>query len=181
MTGFGRGEARLRGGKITVEIKTVNHKFFDDTLKVPENISIFEDRIKEFLQKRIKRGKINLSVTYDGPISKYERIKVNETAARNYYNELLKLKKCLGLGNDIGTKEIMALPGVLSYEAAEGGLTKLWPKIKEAVDRAVDGLVSDREKEGRSIYNDIAKRVRRMEHMVAAIKSRGHINIEEYR
>ena len=58
MTGFGKGEARFKSGKITVEIKTVNHKFFDATLKLPNGIAAFEDRIKEILQKKIKRGKV---------------------------------------------------------------------------------------------------------------------------
>ena len=70
MTGFGKGEARCRSGKVTVEIKTVNHKFFDASLKLPNGIAAFEDKIKEILQKKVNRGKINLNLVYDGTIIK---------------------------------------------------------------------------------------------------------------
>ena len=58
MTGFGKGEARFKSGKVIAEIKTVNHKFFDATIKLPNGITPFEDRIKEILQKKIKRGRL---------------------------------------------------------------------------------------------------------------------------
>src|SRR3989338_7643831 len=97
MTGFGRGEARFQNGKVTIEIKTVNHKFFDATLKLPNGISAFEDRIKEILQKSLKRGKINLNLIYDGVLLKTERITINRKTAKNYHEELNKLKKHLCL------------------------------------------------------------------------------------
>ena len=83
MTGFGKGASRFRGGAITVEIKTLNHKFFDATLKLPNNIIIFEDRIKEALQKKLKRGKINLNLIYEGSALKDERISINRKTAAN--------------------------------------------------------------------------------------------------
>lgn len=181
MTGFGRGESRFKDGQIAIEVKTVNHKFFDATLKIPESLSIFEDRIKEVLQKRIKRGKANLNLVHYGPASKYERVNINKSAAKNYYAELSKLKKYLGLKDEIAMEDILVLPGVLDCEVVEKSLTRLWPKIKEALDRTLERLASEKELEGRSIYRDITKRIRAIEHMLSLVKSRAHLNIEEYR
>lgn len=181
MTGFGRGKARFRKGGIIVEIKTVNHKFFDATLKIPEHAAIFEDRIKEALQKRIKRGKANLNLVYEGAVSQEGRINIDKALAKGYYQELAKLERYLGLKNGLSTKDIIALPGVLSYELAGGALTNLWPKIKEALDEALDRLVADREREGRAISEDLLKRVRRIETLLKEIGSRAHLNVDEYK
>jgi uncharacterized protein (TIGR00255 family) len=181
MTGFGRGEAAFRNGKVTVEIKTVNHKFFDETLKLPNGITVFEDRIKELLQKSLRRGKVNLNLVYDGKLLKSERITINREAAKRYCGELLKLKKGLGLKDDVAIKDIIALPGVLSYEAMEADLAAIWPTVKKALEKAIGRVVADREKEGRSIYLDLAKRTSHIEKMLSAIKARAHLNIDEYR
>ncbi len=181
MTGFGKGEARFKSGKVTVEIKTVNHKFFDATLRLPNGITAFEDRIKEILQKQLKRGKVNLSLTHDGALLKGERISINRRAAKNYYNELERLKRYLGLREEINIKDLITMPGVLNFDSAESGLATLWPKIKKALDLAIEKLVSDREKEGRALSLDLAQRTEKIGKMLATIKSRAHLNIDEYR
>jgi len=181
MTGFGKGEAKFHNGKITVEIKTINHKFFDATLKLPNGIIAFEDRIKETLQKKIRRGKVNLNLIYDGTILKGEKININKKAAENYVDELTKLKKHLGLKDDISIKDIIALPGVLTLGTMDEGLSEFWPKIKLALDSGLDKLIKDREKEGKSTLVDLTGRARKIERMLAVIKSRAHLNIEEYR
>lgn len=181
MTGFGRGEAKLRNGKITVEIKTVNHKFFDATIKLPNSISAFEEKIKEVLQKKILRGKVYFNLMYDGKILRDERFVINKEAAENYYGELLKLKKHLGLSDDIAMKDLVALPGILNYEAGEGGLAEVWPKVKLAAENAMHSLLADRAKEGKALVFDLSTRAKKILKMLASIKSRAHLNIEEYR
>jgi len=181
MTGFGKGEATLKNGKVTIEIKTINHKFFDATLKLPNGISAFEDRIKELLQKRISRGKVNLNLIYDGILLKAEKIAINRKTAKNYYNELMRLKKYLGLEDAVTTKDLVSLPGVLTYVALDENLSKLWPTVKSALEKTLDRLTRDREKEGRSTYLDLMKRARNIERMMAVVKSRAYLNIEEYR
>lgn len=181
MTGFGKGEAKFRSGKVVVEIKTVNHKFFDATLKLPNGIVFFEDKIKEILQRKLKRGKVNLNLIYDGGLLKGEKIKIDKRTARNYYSELVLLARHLGIKEDISTNQIIALPGVLSYGALEENLTEFWPKIKKALDIAIGKLVEDREKEGKSLYRDLVDRAKKIQSMLSVIKSRAHLNIDEYR
>ena len=181
MTGFGKGEVRFKSGKITVEIKTVNHKFFDATLKLPSGIASFEDKIKEILQKKIQRGKINLSLTYDGALLKSEKVSVNKKSAKNYYNALNGLKAYLGLKEEINIRDLIALPGVLNFDSTESGLAIFWPKIKKALDMAIDHLVADRAKEGKALALDLTTRTKKIEKMLTTIKSRAHLNIDEYR
>ena len=181
MTGFGKSEVRLKSGKVTVEIKTVNHKFFDATLKLPNGIVIFEDRIKEILQKKIKRGKVNLNLSCDGAPLKEHRISINKRVAKNYYNELESLKRHLDLEEGITIKDMIALPGVLNFDSSEEDLISFWPKIKKALDVAIDRLIDNREKEGKALHTDFARRIKKIEVMLATIRSRAHFNIDEYR
>lgn len=181
MTGFGKGEARFRNRWITVEIKTLNHKFFDAGIKLPDNTAAFEDKIKEILQKKINRGKVNLNLVYEGTISKGGRVAIDKACARSYYNELKGLGKSLGLKDDVTVRDVMLLPGVVSYEPAAGHLSEIWPKIKAALDKALAMLVANRDKEGKAIYLDLKKRARRIAKLLAVIKSRAHLNIGEYK
>jgi uncharacterized protein (TIGR00255 family) len=186
MTGFGKGEFILPGGrkpkgKITVEIKTVNHKFLDVSLKLPLGMSIFEDRVKDVIQKNIKRGKINISVSYDGHLLKEGRVVIDQKTARRYYMELSKLEKSLGLKNGITVKDLAALPGVVSYEIEESKIAALWPEIKTAIDRTIAKLSKDREKEGRALFVDLNTRAKNIKSLLKIIRSRAHLNIEEYR
>ena len=181
MTGFGKGEAKFRNRWITVEIKTLNHKFFDASLKLPNNVATFEEKIKEILQRKVKRGKVNFNLVYEGTLSKGGRVTIDKKCAKSYHNELRILRKCLNLKDDIGTKDIILLPGVVTYEAVEEDLARIWPKIKIALDRALDMLGGNRAQEGKSIYLDLARRLAKIEKMLSVIRSRAHISIEEYR
>jgi len=181
MTGFGRGHAKIDGGAIAVEIKTVNHKFFDATLKLPPGLAMFEDDIKEILQKHIKRGKVSLNMVCDGKLFKAEKVSINRDAARAYYEELKSLKKSLGLQEAISIKDIITLPGVLSVDASGKITGQLWPQVKTALEAAIANLLKDRIKEGKSLYKDLSTRSKHIKSMLAVIRSRAHLNIEEYR
>jgi uncharacterized protein (TIGR00255 family) len=181
MTGFGRGKAELRGGRVTIEIKTVNHKFFEMTAKLPNHISVFEDRIKEIVQKKIKRGKVNLNLIYDGVIVKDERVSVNVPLAKSYYHALSKLQRTLNIKGEALVDDLILFPGVLNYEVREESLVRLWPKIKEALDTALGTVVADRIREGRALHKDLARRAACIEKMLRAINDRAEVNIGEYR
>jgi len=181
MTGFGKGEAMFKNRWITIEMKTLNHKFFDASMRLPNSTTAFEDKIKEILQKKVKRGKINLSLTYEGTLSKGGKISIDKACAKSYHKELKSLGKSLGLKDDIGIKDVMALPGVVNYEPEAEHLSAVWPKIKKALEGALVMLVVNREKEGKAIQIDLKNRTRKISKLLAVIKSRAHLNIAEYR
>ena len=181
MTGFGKAELILPKGKITVEIKTVNHKFLDVSLRLPVGMSIFEERVKDVLQKNVKRGKLNVNIAYDGALLKEGKVVIDGKTAKRYYTELSKLEKSLGLKNGITVKDLAALPGVVSYEIEEAKIAALWPKIKIALDRTIAELSKDREKEGRALFVDLNTRAKKIRALLSTIRSRAHLNIDEYR
>ena len=181
MTGFGKGECRFKGGSVIVEIKTVNHKFFDASLKLPETIAPFEERIKEALQKKVQRGKINVNVIYDSNSRRNEIITINKKLARSYYAGLSGLKRHLGLKDALGLKDMVTLPGVINYEVKQAALADLWPKVEKALLSAVSALVKDREKEGYATNRDLSKRINNIDRLLGEIKSRAHLNVKEYR
>ncbi len=181
MTGFGKGESKFGGRWITVEIKTVNHKFFDAGMRLPLSITAFEDRIKEALQKKILRGKVSLNLMYEDGAPKGGRVRIDKACVRSYCGEMKSLAKSLGIKDDFGVKDLLALPGVVIYEPEAEHLAAMWPKIKTALDKALAMLIDNREKEGRAIYIDLKKRSVRISKLLVVIKSRAHLNIGEYR
>ena len=158
MTGFGKGSAICKNGRVIVEIKTVNHKYFDATLKLPTNIMAFEDKIKEILQKNIVRGKVSVNISCDGRLLKDDNFSINKDVAKIYYAQLMRLKKFLDLGGDITVNELVALPGVLNNDAGDRNVAKAWPVVKSAVDNALKHLVIDRAKEGKALSADLLSR-----------------------
>lgn len=181
MTGFGRVKAAFRSGAITIEMKTVNHKFFEMTAKLPSPLSTFEDKIKDIVQRKIRRGKVNLNLIYDGVIAQDEKVGVNESLARRYFLALLKLQKSLGIKGELTVEDLMLFPGVVTHEVREGSLARLWPFIRSVVERTADRVVADRAREGRALYKDLAGRAGRIGKMLAVIGKRAEVDIEEYR
>ena len=181
MTGFGKGEIKFPGGQIIAELKTVNHKFFDASLKLSETIAPFEDRIKDLLQKKISRGKVNVNIIYENSGAKDEVIAINRKLAKSYYSGILGLQKALGLKEPVGLKDLISLPGVINYAATQESLTVLWPKLEKALSAALSALITDREKEGKALHKDFIKRVAAIDKMLTEIKSSSHLSIKEYR
>jgi len=112
MTGFGRGIAENKFGVAKIEIKSLNHKFFEVVNKSPVTLTIFEDNIRETLQKKISRGRLTLFLTYDQKGKVEDVAYVNKRAARQYYKRITELKKTLGIKSDIRIEDIISMPGV---------------------------------------------------------------------
>jgi uncharacterized protein (TIGR00255 family) len=181
MTGFGQITHRGVAGKIKVEVRSLNNRFFDNTNKLPEKFYVFEDRIRALIQKKVKRGKVNLSVTYDEGTNKKVRITVDEKLARRYHNQLLKLKRLLKLKGDIAMEDILAYPGLINYRMENGEAKHAWPCLREGIGRALDKLIKDRLREGVVLSRDLGKRVRNIERVLTVINNRSSLNIEQYR
>ena len=181
MTGFGQAAVGGKLGKWKVEIRTLNNRFFDITVRLPEKFYIFEDKIRSLIQKKVKRGKVNLNAICENGAKKQDRIFLDEKVAHRYYNQLLKLKRLLKLKGDIRFEDVLSYPGLISYQAGERTEKKDWPFLKEAIDKALDKLVRDRAREGSVLSKDLAKRITRIDKTLGAIKKRSVINIEQYK
>lgn len=181
MTGFGKGEGKDKHGTITVEIRVLNHRFFEPLLRLPNSLSLFEGRIKEQLQKRIKRGRINLSLTYERKESE-DVISVDKALVRKYCKIIGELKRELGLKGEIEIGELLSLfPGIITYQEAEIQMERLWPVVKRAVTCALEAVVKMRVAEGRSLYGDLIKRANTISVNVSHIRERLPAVVTEYK
>lgn len=181
MTGFGQAAAQSKFGKLKVEIRTLNNRFFDITDKFPEQLYIFEDRVRNTIKRSVKRGKVNINVIYDERIKKEDRIAIDEKIAKRYHGELNKLKKLLKLQGEIRLENMLSCPGLVGYKMEEKEENVLWPLLKKAIEGALDKLVQDRIREGEILGKDLKKRVKNIETALVSIKSRAVINLEQYK
>ena len=181
MTGFGKGEADSRNGKVKAEVRTVNHKFLDVSTKLPDGLLGFEDKIREMIAKFVKRGKVNLNLVYENHIDSADKIVVDEKLAKTYYKLLTALKKKMDLEGSIRLDQLIALPGVITYEPKGVFPAKIWPFVEKAVKRAFEDLKVSRLREGRALSEDIKKRIRLIKAAMGVIKDRSKVNVKLYR
>jgi len=181
MTGFGRGTAAAAHGKKQLEIRTVNHRFFEISSRLPENLAMFEDKIRAEVAKKVKRGKANLSVTYDSPKRANPRLIIDKPLAKKYKDLLIDLRRSLSLNDEIDFSQIISFPGVISIEDKPKEDMNPWPGLKSALDSALAGLIGMREKEGRSLIADIMKRKKSILRDLTAVERRSKLALKEYR
>ncbi|MFH0839102.1 MAG: YicC/YloC family endoribonuclease [Candidatus Omnitrophota bacterium] len=167
MTGFGRAELKTAFGIIAVEIRSFNHKFFEISQRLPVDFLDFEDKIKEHVQEKIKRGRLNLTLTFTNTAGRdaytAKKIIVNKKLASEYCRSLTGLKRHLGMQEEISLAQILSLPGVMTLKESQVHIHRLWPVVKRVIDKAVCGLIVMREKEGRHLYRDVVTHLRMIE------------------
>ena len=158
MTGFGRGTYETEERTYQVEIKSVNHKYTDISIKMPRVLSYLEEKIKQELLQQVNRGKIDVFVNFINYSNKGKKIKINQDLALNYIQQLRELSSKGNLINNINVMEVAKLPEVLTIENTEDEevLTK---ELMVAVNQAIQELVNARKIEGEKIAQDINKRV----------------------
>lgn len=158
MTGFGKGCTMGGIGTITVEIRSLNHRYFDMVVRLPNHLSVFEDRVRDYVKKKIRRGRINLTAAWEGKLKAKSPFILDFDLAKRYHRQLEKLRKSLRVKEDLGLSQIMAMPEVISYEQKKESLRLLWPHLKKATDQALSKLVEMREAEGKRLMHDLLRR-----------------------
>ncbi|MBN3038744.1 MAG: YicC family protein [Candidatus Omnitrophica bacterium] len=181
MTGYGKGRAIDQNGTFTVEIRSLNHKYFDLICRLPNNLSIFEDRVRDHVKKQIRRGRVSLSVSWESKRKAGVPFSLNTQVAKKYHQEMMKLKKNLGLKDDIGITEIISMPEVITYKQPKDEAQLLWPQLKRALDHALQKLQRMREAEGKRLQKDLVKRLRVIRAYLGNIENHLPKVIEKYR
>jgi uncharacterized protein (TIGR00255 family) len=181
MTGFGKGEASGGPGSVKIEIKSVNYKFLEVTSKIPPILSVFEDRIREILQKKVARGRLNLFLTYTTRVKHPDEVHINKVLAKQYYNRIVSLKRFLEAQGVIEISQIINLPGVVEYKPQEEQVNVLWPIIRRAAILAVDDLREAKAREGKMLKKVIRNMVKDIEVSLGKIRTRMPRVINDYR
>lgn len=180
MTGFGRGEASGDAGRVTVEIKAVNHRFCEVVFRMPRQFSALEDRGRKLIQSKVARGRFEVYVAWE-PSAEARAVKVDKDLALAYYNALRQLAEEIGSNQELSLDTLAKLPEVLSVEEGELTDDEIWALLEPALTQAMAGLITMREREGAILAADVAERLDRIEAFRSAALQRAPQVVEEYR
>lgn len=181
MTGFGRSEAVNEKRKITVEIKSVNHRYLDMNIRLPKKLGFFEAGIRNVLKHYISRGKVDVFISYEDYSQSNVSIKYNETIANEYMNHFEAMSKQFGIANDVTVSFLAKCPEVLTLEEQSFDEEELFGFIESAVKEAAQHFVESRENEGAHLKQDLFMKLDEIKAGVQILEERGPEMLKEYR
>lgn len=181
MTGYGRGEAMRHGRSITVELRSVNNRYLDCTVKMPRSYIFAEDAIKTAVQAHISRGKVDVLIGIDSTAAEQVVVNVNQPVADAYYAALTQLRSQYQLQDDISVSLLARFPDVLLAEKAPADLEAVGADLVEVVTLAVESFNAMRTREGEKLAEDIRTRAERIGQLLTIVEKRGPETVAEYR
>lgn len=181
MTGFGRYEAADDDRKITVEMKSVNHRYLETGIKMPKKLNFYEAGIRNILKKYISRGKVDIFVTYEDFSENKVCLHYNEDLAGEYMSIFKYMSEQFGIENDIKVSSLAKMPEVITMEDQDGDDETIWHLLEKAVENACQLFVETRVKEGEHLKEDLLDKLDNMLELVNFIEIRSPQIIEEYR
>jgi len=181
MTGYGRARQTLNGRDITVEVRSVNNRYLDCTVKVPRTYIFAEDTVKARVQKAVPRGKVDVFITIDAAAADETVVAVNEPLARGYYEALTRLKDMFSLEDGLNAVTLAKFPDVLTVTKAEEDLESVAADICAVLDEALAAYNAMRTVEGGKLREDIAGRADTIEAVVGRVEERSPQTVAAYR
>ena len=181
MTGFGRSEITEGERKYIVELKSVNNRYLDINIKMPKKFNAFESAIRSELKSYMKRGKVDVYISYEDFSESESKVKYNKAIAQEYYNFLKEMSDDFGLDNDVRISVLSRFPEVFTMEEEELDEEEVWSGIKKAVDLAGEQFLESRKREGEFLSADLTEKLSGMLENVEYITERSPQIIEEYK
>ncbi len=180
MTGFGRAVKELDGYVITVELKSVNHRYFEFSSRCPRQYGFIDEKIKSFVNSHIERGKVDCYVGIEALNTESADVVVNHTLASAYVKALKEIARSYDLKEDFGASTISRFSDVLVVKKAEEDEEKIWTLVKEVASEAVDKFIEMRQTEGKRMYDDVYSRSSFILDCVSYIEERSPETVKEY-
>ena len=181
MTGFGRCEKVTEEYKLSVEMKAVNHRYLDMSIKMPKKFNYFEAGIRNLLKNDIQRGKVDVFINYEDYTENKMSLKYNASLAAEYMEYFKKMEEQFGIANDIKVSVLSRMPEVLTMEEVPDDEDSMWKILSEVVEEAADSFVESRVREGEHLKNDLLGKLDYMLEQVAFIEERSPRVVAEYR
>ncbi len=181
MTGFGRYEAVTEQYKMAVEMKSVNHRYLDLSIKTPKKLNMFEVPIRNLVKNDVGRGKVDMFITYEDYTDGRMSLHYNEDVAREYMNVFRQVEETFGLPGDITVSRLISMPDVLIVKHSDGDQEALWEILQDTVKEAVTAFNASRQKEGAQLLADLEEKLAHMLEMVQVIEERSPVIIQTYR
>lgn len=180
MTGFGRGQGQANGMDITVELRSVNHRFFEYSSRLPRAFGFLDEKLKSFLQERIARGKVDVSVYIDVTDAPGAEVAVNRTLAQAYASAARELADVCGVPNDLTACSLMQLPDVITVRRAAEDEDAVWTAVRGVTEQALERFLAMREREGARMREDVLNRRRTLLEAVAFVEERSPQTVREH-
>lgn len=180
MTGFGRFEGQVNGRNITLEIKSVNHRYTEFSCRTTRGYSFLEEKLKAYVTSKVSRGKIDMFVSITEPEDTPTDVVVNHNLALGYINALKELEEKYGINNNVSVTDIARYPDVLTVHKAPENEQKVFEDVLVAVDSALEGFMAMRKAEGERLKKDVLSRASKIMEYVAQVEERSPQTVSEY-
>lgn len=181
MTGYGRCEETVGGRRITVELKSVNHKYFEFSPRVTRGYGFLEDKLKTYVQSRVARGKIDLFLSIETLEDADVIVSVNHSLAAGYITALREITERYKLPDTVTVNSLSRYSDIFSVHKAPEDEEAIWAAVKTVLEKAVDAFIAMRETEGRRLYDDVMSRAAVILELVGKIEARSPETVKEYR
>ena len=179
MTGFGKNNLVINDRNYQVEIRSVNHRYLDINIKMPRQLTYLEEIIKKAISTKVKRGKIDVSISFENNSTEGRNVKINTEIAKMYIEQLRKLAEVENILSDIQVTEITKLPDVLNINIDQDDDT-IKQELLESVSIATDNLIEMKQAEGNKIAEDLIRRINYIEEKILKISKLSTGLIDEY-
>ena len=181
MTGFGRYETVTDEYKISVEMKAVNHRYLDLSIKMPKKFNFFEAGIRNLLKNYIQRGKVDVFISYEDYTENKLCLKYNSALAAEYMGYFTKMEEQFGIQNDIKVSALARCPEVLIMEEVPEDEDQMWKLLSETVEEAAKRFVETRLTEGENLKADLLGKLSLMNDILDFVEERSPKILAEYR
>ena len=181
MTGYGVAEAELGGQRLAAQVQSVNHRFAEITIRLPRSLSQFENQLRALLAQSLGRGKITFNASFDGREEPGRRVRIDIERARQYMDEVRKLKLALRLNDDLDIATVLSLPDIIVAETSSLPEEEAWTRLETVARAAVADLTSMRDREGQALAAEFTKRLDAVEALVREAEQRAPLRPAEAR
>lgn len=180
MTGFGRAEATVGGKLITVELKSVNHRYFEFNCRTTRGYAFLEEKLKSYLSTRVSRGKIDMFVSITSVEDSDVEVVVNHSLAAGYAKAFSELGSTYSVENDLTASILARLPDVLTVHKVQEDENEIFELVLPVVEEAVNKFIDMRTTEGKRLSDDVMNRAKTILDIVALIEERSPETVKEY-
>lgn len=180
MTGFGRCETEINGREITVEIKSVNHRYFEFSCRTPRGYNFLDDKLKNFVSSKVSRGKIDMYVTIGVSDETPSEVTVNHQLVSGYLNAMNEISEKYNVKNDVTVVSLSRFPDVFTVHKAAEDEEQITADVLSVAQIAMDSFITMREAEGEKMKTDILSRAKTILSIVDEIEERSPQTVKEY-
>ncbi len=181
MTGYGRSQKILNGRDISVEIRSVNHRYYEYTSRIPRTYNYIDEKLKSLLKSAISRGKVEVSVTINNIEGKDSQIAINKGVAEGYVTALRSISEELGLKDDLTLSKLIKIPDIFNIQKTPDDEEQICADVSEVTSEALERFVTMRETEGERLKKDILEKTDFIIERVGMVEAQSPATVEAYR